>query len=204
MPEAHALTTRLWERQSEVKHLRFPDPAEEVLTHNLFMRSVFPELLEKITLYFKLLLGTECFYTDEIGYPGFHIFEIAPKSLRPIWFHSDDSRAILEKEFPQFQVSRNSRQISFTVLLDLEPGLTAGLLYFSDQKLAQRVMKSGVNDQQDLEKFATRHLYKVGEMNYFENITHAVYARNDSDHPVHRISLSGHLIETHRGFLTYR
>ncbi len=183
---------------------RLPDHEARLKTHNEFMRSVFPDLLEKLKHHFESILGRPCFFADELSYPGFHIFAIPPRTVRPLWFHYDDARSILENEYQQFGVTKSSRQLTFTCLLDSPPGLTAGLLYFPDQKMGFKVMSSGVSRQSDLEKFATFHEYSLGEMNFYERPVHSVYGRNDSDFYVDRVTLQGHIVETKTGLLMFR
>lgn len=217
--ESHAINSRLFDHRHlgwkdnlnlvfgsgiSYSHQLLPNYRELISAHNEMMRNVFPDLLEKLKKYFGAVVGEPCYFADDFSYPGFHIFGIGPHSVRPLWFHYDDVRAILEKDYPQFGVTEKSKQLTFTALLDSPPGLTAGLLYFQDEKLGNKVIKSGASRNAELEKFATFHGYALGEMNYYERPVHSVYGRNDSDVYLERVTLQGHLVQTNRGFLFFR
>lgn len=176
---------------------------EDYRPHNNFMRSVFPDLLEEIRSFLEHHLKENCFYDENIGLPGFHIFQILPGGQRPIWFHTDDMASELMKNHAHFKVRPDSRQLIFTVLLDLPSGLQAGLRYFEDDTLGKRVKAYDQFKHKDFEHFASMHSYNVGEMNVYGDIVHSVFAFNETGETINRITIQGQLVRTDRGNLIY-
>jgi hypothetical protein len=171
--------------------------------HNQFMRAHFPELLERLKVFFEAHLGSPCFYADEISYPGFHIFQVLPHKWRPTWFHSDDVVPNVMREYPHFGVTKDSRQLTFTILLDAPPGLSSGLLYFTNHELGKKVMTYEGFRHPEFHEFATLHSYTVGEMNLYEKPVHSVFGKNDTDGILERVTVQGLVMETALGNLIF-
>jgi hypothetical protein len=180
-----------------------PDYEKIIREHNAFMTKTFPDLLEKVKTFLENKTSAKSFYVEGLGLPGFRIFTIPPETKRKLWFHNDFLIDVLITRFPQLGVSKSSRLQTFIVLLDAPPGLTSGLLYFTDKGLGEKIMNYEVRRHSEFEEFADKKLYSPGEINIFEECVHSIYALNNSPETRERVTLQGHFVETSAGMLIF-
>jgi hypothetical protein len=180
-----------------------PERKNGIKNHNEFMRSNFPDLLEQLKTFFKTHTGEEAYFSDEISYPGFQIFEVTPQAERPVFFHLDDINPLVKNLYPHFRVKENARQQTFTILLEAPYGLKSGLLFYENQKLGLKVAKSNQYSHPKFMQFSSLHPYRPGEINIYEQFVHSVYGQNVTDQKLDRVTLQGHITQTDSGCLIF-
>lgn len=185
----------------------------------------FTDLLDLIKNYLKQILNEECFFDENLSYPGFQIFYANHKdALLPLTSLHIDTPYELHKDYlsNKYKDIDFNSPITFTLSLNL-PKNRNGLYYWdlndwenkiaedSDEfyssvyKLYDDLFKIKIPSRIEYENILKPKIidYKNGHIMFFKgNLLHQIMPFHESSEEC-RITFQGHGLRTKRGWLLY-
>jgi hypothetical protein len=183
----------------EATNGRFRYYKEQALSLNPTLKESFGWIYKRLLAALTGLTGQECFYDDQLSYPGFHIFK-GPQAAASR--HCDLQYANID--WTNYKGAECSEQLSFTLSLRL-PRAGSGLYLWSIdgrklESLSVEQRQAYVKDRQVPDYYSYRtgalvvhnghHLHQIGRLSQMK----------EGDE---RLTLQGHAISTAKGWLLY-